>query len=376
MSGSNNTLLSYTLTPGHLGATEQDAVLTLTATNRTGTDVSCSRITLLVPQGKGAEQLTTQHSDDITLAVEPDWQPCHGDLTHPDRLELGMEYAGGTVIPDNGEAAFRLSGLTVNGDIGTVTLTVREEGDETTRTTLLPLDKNPPGFVFRDFRPDPYMVDPDHPEAILTWTAQEPPATTVTYLLDYGAARPKEVTDTSFLFRPFKDTVCVLTATLRPEKGPTTRAALSTLVLLARPAVDAVKLTASGSVRLLNRPRTGGGPLAGHTTLDWRAHLIHGNPYTADTDGLLLATALTQGGSPTLTVRLTLTAGGTDHPLTMTAGHHPETLTLPVPAHSTVTITTFAGAEPPTDPWYLLVLDWRPLGRGHLRPSGTAQVHR
>ncbi|MGW1997247.1 hypothetical protein [Embleya sp. NPDC001921] len=375
MADSDAALLDYTIDPDHLDAEARDTGFTVTARNNTGGPVACTDILLRVPRGRGAGQLTTQDDQGVDLSVTDGWSSDAQAGT--DHLDLSMSADDpDAVLPANGELGLTVGGLTVNGVTGTVLIEVRETVDDRPRTASLTLNKNPAGFVFRDFRPDPYMVDPDHQHTGLTWTAQAPAGVDATYTLthstEHGTPVSHDVTHCGgrWTLTPVADTACVLSALLTPQDTtiPTTTAALSTFVLVAGPAINAGRLSADGTVRLLGRQHTGG-PVAGYTSHDWRSAGIDGDTFTAHTDGLLLATARSRFANTRLTFDLALRAqAGTDpvYALTLSAGVGARTTTLPVPAGHVVTVATGVPDPHPDLPWYVIVLDWQPWGGGRL----------
>ncbi|MEU3352432.1 hypothetical protein [Streptomyces sp. NPDC037389] len=369
-------LLTYSLGPDHLDAAARNAELMLIATNKTGKDVTVTRLTLRVPRGRGENDLTIQTKEGVGVNTPDGWDTYAQDLINPTRIELGAEYSGsdGKVVPHNGTVTFTLTGITVNGRPGVVPLTACEYArDDTLRTKPLALSKTTPGFVFRDFRPDPYMIDANHRSTSLTWKTQKPPKTAVVYWLtcttDSGPSRPINVSNrTSHPLAPITNTLCLLTAELTPATGPKTTATLNTQVLVARPTVSTHKLSVDRTVSLLNRPLAEGGPVPGYTSSDWRKDPIESPraTFTADTDGLLLATVRSRLSGKVATVRIELSKSGTSlATLNVRAGVTERTCCLPVPAKHTVTLTTTL-SDNPDEKWYLLALDWRPFGVGRL----------
>ncbi|MCC3776642.1 MULTISPECIES: hypothetical protein [Streptomyces] len=367
--------LTYTLVPDHLAATAKNTELTLKAENRTGRTVTVYRITLRIPQGSGEKELTGQKAGDIGINVPADWEPYRLDTTR--QLEIGIKASDdeGIDVPHKASVSFTLTRLAANGAEGQVTVTACEKPSVsgTPRTRPMSLSKTSPEFVFRDFRPDPYMVDADHPSTNLVWTTQRPAQTDAVYWLTHStptgeSPRVNVSNVTSYALSPLHDTICLLKAELTPKKGPAVTASLTSTVLVANSAVQAARLTADRAVRLLNRPLANGGPVTGYTPSDWRAKPISpAERITTDTDGLLLATARSQDSGKAVTLTLDLHKGPTSLcTMTTQAGLTEQTLSLPVPADHAVAVTTSVSATDPDNKWYLVTLDWRPFGGGRL----------
>ncbi|MFH9425009.1 hypothetical protein [Streptomyces sp. NPDC017529] len=371
----DDAVLKYTLKPDHLPATDTNAELELVAENLTGAPVRLSRVSLRLPRGKGAADVTEQKADGLGLRVPDDWEAYRQDLTGPDRTEVGSKDPEdvGIEVKNNGGVSFTITGLVLNGAQGQASVTACERTPAgTTRTKTLTLNKNPAGFVFRDFRPDPYMIDADHRSTSLTWKTTKPANTTVKYTLTHstghGPSKPIDVSGrTSYPLAPAHDTLCVLKAELTPKTGPKSTASLYTTVLVAHPAVTAGKLSAERTVNLLNRPLAQAGYLPGFTPHDWRKNLISADrptTLTATTDSFLLVRVRTSLADKTVTATLATTKNDTTvHTATVHTGLAEQTYCLPLPAHHQLTITTSA-PEIGDNEWYLLALDWRPLGAG------------
>ncbi|MFJ4184239.1 hypothetical protein [Kitasatospora sp. NPDC089509] len=370
MSTEPATLLTYVLDPRFLSAATQGGTVTLIGRNCTGGDVTCNAVTLSLPCGTAPTDLTAQDAQALSLATGDGWDVDPKKVGK--NLELTVSAAGGKVLENGDTVELRIANLDINGIAKPVQLTVMEEVKGLhTATRTLDFDKTPAGFVLTDFRPDPYIIDPEHTTTDLTWRTTLPAGTTASYALRCtGYAHPWDVTGrTTQRVAPPSDATCVLTATVKPVSGATTRADLSTFLLVAGPAVAARTLTADTTVKLLGRTDPGNTGIPGYTSIDVRQALVTGDTFVAHTDGLLLADVRSIPAGREVHLHLALADAPGHEPLyrmTTVADTRRRTATLPVPAGSAVTISTTSPGSPADEPWYVVALDWRPFGGGRL----------
>ncbi|MFI1577589.1 hypothetical protein [Embleya sp. NPDC020630] len=366
--------LTYSPTPRFLSAVTQGGKLSLAGRNRTGGSVTCSTVTFSFPQGNAATDLTAQDAEALGLGASPGWDKDVQNVGNS--IEVTLSAPGGLVMANGDTVELHFDNLDTNGATGTVDVIVTEETEgHSTATTTVQVEKNPAGFVLADFRPDPYIVDPEHTTTDLTWRTTVPQGTTATYSLRCtGYAQPWDVTGkTTQHIAPPGDATCVLTATLQPGSGPQTRADLGTFVMVAGAAVAARTLAADTTVALLGRTDPDNAGIPGYTPVDARTATVAGDRFVAHTDGLLIANVgtLDAGREVHLHLALAVAPPGDEelYRMTTVADTRRQTAVLPVPAGSAVTVATSSPGGSVADPWYMVVLDWRPFGGGRLKPT-------
>ncbi|MGW2154516.1 hypothetical protein [Nonomuraea sp. NPDC001699] len=351
--------------------------ITLRARNRSGKPLHCTRITLNVPIGTAAGQLT-DHPEGLGVKdYDSDgWKSFSAknppDSGTPQSMDIGITSVhskGYTRIDDGEEVAFTLTDVNVNSTSGPAALTIAEQLTDTPgRTAPASLPKGPADFQLRDLHPDEVVVEAGRP-VVVSWYTKTPDTGTATYFLHHGLGNSGEnvAADMSRTYWLCQDTAFRLVGTYEPPPpGAKIEVVLTTLVSVAHPWITAHDLSAGLTVAMQDMPGNGGGGIPGYS----REKTCTGQQkvrLAALTDGFLLIT--TDGfGQTTVAVAGDLTgAGGTLNILHGTSTCE-NTLTLPVPAAHTVHISANTDKDGKE---YLLALHWHPLGRGALKPSDS-----
>lgn len=164
-------LLTYALntTPSPLEVDQQNAILTLVATNATANSVTLEGITITIPVGDSdsATALTNNPSSILQTSPTP-WttntpNPSTGKMTF---IFVPIGGKGTTYnIPANESLVFALTSIQVNAKPGTITLTVTENNSATQPITL---SKYPAGWGNVNFSVEPISINAGG-EVKLTW---------------------------------------------------------------------------------------------------------------------------------------------------------------------------------------------------------------
>ncbi|MGW4794837.1 hypothetical protein ACWEPC_20740 [Nonomuraea sp. NPDC004297] len=367
--------LDYTVyTDPYPLALHDTGTITLKAKNRSGKPLHCSHITLNVPIGSEAGQLTEQSEALGLKDYDADgWEPYRPDSTSPQSTDIGIasvnHTGGSTRIDDGEEVEFTITDVNVNSTCGSAALTIAEKLTGTSaKTVAAPLPKGPADFQLRDLRPDEVVVEAGH-RVVVSWYAKKPDAGTAAYRLHHGLGDPGENVDhvMSKEYNLSRDTAFRLVGTYTPPPpGEKIEVVLTTLVSVAHPWMTAHDLSAGLTVAMQDLAGNGGGGVPGYSrektyTKQQKVQL------TALTDGFLLIT--TDGfGQTTVAVAADLTSADSTLNILHGTSSYENTLTLPVPVAHTVHIAAIPDNEGKE---YLLALYWHPLGKGALKPSGS-----
>ncbi|MFD0169087.1 hypothetical protein ACFVJH_33830 [Streptomyces decoyicus] len=192
---SADALLSYALKPDPdplNASTDKDvtvARLNLTVGRDMTAPAYCRKITVKIPIGAGGTDLTAK-IDGITQGVTGGTAPEQGaGWTAGAPTTVGNKrvftFTPGRVPQFTGQWAITIgiSQIEINKTAGKVAIEVIEESSPTNssfteKTTTIAVDKFPPGFLLRNFRPDKIMVD-NGEHVTLTWEVQN--ATCILY---------------------------------------------------------------------------------------------------------------------------------------------------------------------------------------------------
>ncbi|MEU5579230.1 hypothetical protein ABZ791_02080 [Streptomyces huasconensis] len=336
--------------------------LTVSAQNLTGKDISLQRLTVVLPRGTAADDVLDGDKDSVTLGAGPDWTKVRTDVTEPRAgVKVGIKNDDGVTVAHNGIVAFTVD-LTANAQQGKATATVQERSDDTNRSGSLDIHKTPRGFSLTNLHPVPYAVEAGH-RVEVKWNTDEG-GSTVAYTLHYnqdGEQKTKPVNGvTSFDLWPYQFTLVDLVATIN-HPPPVVQAVRSCSITVCDPRLTATNLTVGERTAFL-AARTGAGPVPSFTPNDEeRDRPIVNLPFTADTDGFLLATAWAVSTGTAVEVTLTLETDPYTY-MKIETGSRRKSVLLPVPCGARVRLNT---ATAPGGKSYVLVLDWRPLGTGH-----------
>ncbi|WP_329561389.1 hypothetical protein [Kitasatospora sp. NBC_01266] len=182
-------LLSYALVTSPTdplnASTDKDPVvgrLNITVGRDVTAAAYCRKITVKIPIGAGAAELTTVNTDDIKQSVTGGTAPDQGNGWTATATAEGNKrvftFTPGRAPQFTGQWAVTLviSQIPINKVVGKPVIEVIEEssptnGNFTAKTTTIVVDKAPPGFLFRNLRPSKIMV-PNGDPVTLTWEVQ------------------------------------------------------------------------------------------------------------------------------------------------------------------------------------------------------------
>ncbi|MEV8328952.1 hypothetical protein [Kitasatospora sp. NPDC056731] len=332
---STDGLLSYALATSPTdplnASTDKDPVigrLNITVGRDMTTAAYCRKITVKIPVGMGAAELTAVNTDDIKQSVVGGTTPEQGGGWTATAVAEGnhrvFTFAPGRAPQFTGQWAVTLviSQIPINKAVGKPVIEIIEEssptnGDFTQKTTTIVVDKAPPGFLFRNLRPSKIVVDNGCP-VTLTWEVQN--ARCTMYWDDQpGADVSKEPKWTS---PALHNTTAFMLQAVSAEDASFIHT-LTTAVTVDKPDIEIGDLTVYGKARILRRHP----PVAMEDSSDWRA----------TTDGIVTVT-FKRTGSSARNIELWIRADGSDYhdriaTFSAEVGTGDEEKTLSVPLH-------------------------------------------
>ncbi|WP_329561387.1 hypothetical protein [Kitasatospora sp. NBC_01266] len=303
-------LLSYALATSPTdplnASTDKDPVigrLNITVGRDVTAAAYCRKITVKIPIGAGAAELTTVNTDDIKQSVTGGTAPDQGNGWTATATAEGNKrvftFTPGRAPQFTGQWAVTLviSQIPINKVVGKPVIEVIEEssptnGNFTAKTTTIIVDKAPPGFLFRNLRPSKIMV-PNGDPVTLTWEVQN--ARCTMYWDDQpGADVSKEPRWTS---PALHNTTAFMLQAVSAEDASFIHT-LTTAVTVDKPDLEIGDLTVYGKARILRRHP----PVAMADSSDWRA----------TTDGIVAVT-FRRTGPDARNIDLRIRAEGSDH---------------------------------------------------------------
>lgn len=319
--------------------------------------LTCRLVELTLPVGTRAEHLVADPAA-LTLAQAPDgWRLDH---TEGDRFVLRPDAP--VEIAPGARLVLTLGGVgigTASGDTVLETgVTSGADGTAATLDTARFRIRTTGQALVETFQPD--KADVTNPgQVTLTWKGA-PPTDGVTYWLAIGQDAEKDVTSLtkddgrgSCLSPPLTSTTAFL---LHVRKG-NDQQFLTCAVTVTKPDLTVGRLSAAGTVHLLNEPAAVIAPDTYRTA--------QGGTYSAATDGMLAAYVKATDQQGTASLIITTSDPETDDGhryYASSTDESPANLLVPVPAGSEVSIDAAGGGQTT----FSAQATWYPMGAGGL----------